>query len=588
MSTKPYGIYLSSTLNDLANKRENVMDVLTSAGFAVKQSYSASENSLIQSCVDDVAQCHVYLAIVGMRYGHCPPDAAGQPGTKSITEMEYERARAENMPCFVFMIDEGKVLSMFNDVYKKENEDGGRIRRFRERLSNDCRTASFDSVQTLREAVLHKVSEFRKHIEGAQPLMEMTQRHPAELRYDIGLILCTGTDDALTAELIPICADNRFKLVPLSPDHADLLREADRNTADCREVAWVLTPGGLQRYRARENALGSVIASQKLRQGGHALLAPGVGSADLMPAWAFDEVVTCTSTSSWSERLSTLYMAIRANSTRLQADRRIALPCVVIAMTQNEADTLATDPQGLLDELLDADSASLRAGQLRRLREAIELATKPRPTGAEAEQTWPNGFYGPTREHWRPFGARGIRAVDHLHKVLDRINDPALRTGRERLLFSAQDLLLELRPYSFNEFLDDRYGSRGLLESLRASGCLVLLDEMSLLHPRLREAADQFLTGSRVAVVSSNPCDPAPSSVRAMLTDTSVLNIGALRSRFRDDQDPRCELAVNSIERLERWLRMVLPELVSVLGQREARPELGQRMSDFFAAAGAR
>lgn len=586
MSTKPYGIYLSSTLRDLGEERDNVMDVLTSAGFAVKQSYNASEDSLIQSCVDDVAKCHVYVAIIAMRYGYCPPDGSG---TKSITEMEYERARQENMPCFIFMIDEGNVRSKFNDVNNKENEDGERIRRFRQRLSEAHRPATFDDVQGLREAVLHKVSDFRRHVEGAQPLMEMTQRHPAELVRDIALILCTGSDDVLAHELAPLCSDNRFKLVPVSPDHPELLREIDRNTVDCRAVAWVLTPVGMQRYGTRAEALAAAIDAQKLHQGGsHALLAPGVSNADLKPAWRFNAVVSGTGAASWNERLDSLYAAVRAQTTRLQPDRRVALPCIVLAMTQDEADALAADPQGLFGGMLDEDAASLRSGQLQRLRDAIDRATKPKSASPAAGPVWPSGFYGPTREDWRPFGAAGGRVIDHLHKVIGRINDPALRTGRERLLFSAQDLQLELRPYSFDEFLDDCYGSRGLLEGLRASGCLVLLDEMSLLHPRLRVAADQFLSGSRVAVVSSNPCDPAPSSVGAMLTDTSVLNIGALRSRFRVDLDPRCELAVNSVERLERWLRMVLPELVPVLGQREASPELGQRMRDFFAAAGTR
>lgn len=511
----------------------------------------------------------------------------GQPGTKSITEMEHERARQENMPCFIFMIDEGNVRSKFNDINNNENEAGERIRRFRKLLTEAHRPASFDSVQGLREAVLHKVSDFRRHIEGAQPLMEMSRRHPAELVREIALVLCTGTDDGLAAELAPLCRDNRFKLVLMSPDHPELLREVDRQTVDCRAITWVLTPEGLQRYRPRGDALAAAIAAQNLHLGGsHALLTPGVPTADLVPAWCFSEVVSCADALSWNEQLDALYAAVRARTTRLQPDRRVALPCIVLAMTQDEASALATDPQGLLGGLLDEDAAFLRAGQLMRLRDAIQSAAKP--TLAVPVAAWPVGFYGALREDWRPFGAGGVRAIDHLLKIIGRINDPAQRTGRERLLFSALDLQLELRLYSFDEFLDDRYGSRGLLEGLRASGCLVLLDEMSLLHPRLRAAADQFLSGSRVAVMSSNPCDPAPFSVGAMLTDTAILNVGALRSRFRDEQDPRCELAVNSVERLERWLRMVLPELVPVLGQREARPELGQRMSEFFAAAGTR
>jgi hypothetical protein len=45
-------------------------------------------------------------------------------------------------------------------------------------------------------------------------------------------------------------------------------------------------------------------------------------------------------------------------------------------------------------------------------------------------------------------------------------------------------------------------------------------------------------------------------------------------TRFRDEHDPRCEVAINSPQRLQRWLRLVLPELVPTLGGEEAQSTL--------------
>ena len=64
---KPYGIYLSSTLQDLRNERAEVEKLLAKAGFSVKQSYGANENSLIASCLEEIgrASCRerVFLSV---------------------------------------------------------------------------------------------------------------------------------------------------------------------------------------------------------------------------------------------------------------------------------------------------------------------------------------------------------------------------------------------------------------------------------------------------------------------------------------------------------------------------------------------
>src|SRR5882762_8764047 len=104
---RTHDVYLSSTLRDLGDEREAVEEVLTKQGYGVKQSYSADEHSVRESCLADVARCAIYVGIVGLRYGHCPSDtgAAAQPPTPSlspslsITELEFEQARSLGKPC---------------------------------------------------------------------------------------------------------------------------------------------------------------------------------------------------------------------------------------------------------------------------------------------------------------------------------------------------------------------------------------------------------------------------------------------------------------------------------------------------------
>ncbi len=50
--------------------------------------YDAADVHFVKKCLDDVEACNIYILILGKRYGYIPKGF-----TKSITEMEYEKAR---------------------------------------------------------------------------------------------------------------------------------------------------------------------------------------------------------------------------------------------------------------------------------------------------------------------------------------------------------------------------------------------------------------------------------------------------------------------------------------------------------------
>jgi hypothetical protein len=568
MATR-YGIYLSSTLRDLEAERKAVKDYLTDQGFSVKQSYSASEDDLTKSCLDDVAQCRVYVGIIGMRYGYTPEGGGG----KSITEMEFERARAENIPCFVFTkAKDAKTYAPDDlDTNTRENGNGKAISSFRDRLGSgkEVRPDSFVAADDLKLKVAGKIADFRRLIEGTSDLLQARKRNSAELAYDVGLIFVPGTDDTLYGRIHNAASDSRFKLLSISPDDASYAGRVDADTRACRCACWALTPQSLARFKAAPGVLEAALRIHRFRFGAtFALLAEGANQGQLDTAWAFDATVEAAPDHTEAEWLDRLYAGVRAKALQIRPDRRISIPMMIIALTDDDAKKMVADPVAVMQAYTTSDQRLIRRQQFENLRTAISIRIK----------NWPHGFYGETREAWRPYGGGHPTAVELLDRAVARVNDADKRTGRERLLLAGEDIRLQTRRYRFDEYLEDAYGSRDNLDRIRDLGCLVLVDELSLLHPALRQRANDFLSGQRVAVMSVNPCDPAPLPVSDMLSELSHLSVGALRDRFRVAQDPRCELAVNSVERMERWLRLVLPELVPALGQSEPQEELRNKV----------
>ena len=87
----------------------------------MKESYKASETSLIETCPDDVASCGTrYVLIVGLRYGYQPKAEVQNPLSLSITELEYQRAVDKNIPRLVFIKTENSIRATYTDAFTKE------------------------------------------------------------------------------------------------------------------------------------------------------------------------------------------------------------------------------------------------------------------------------------------------------------------------------------------------------------------------------------------------------------------------------------------------------------------------------------
>lgn len=574
-----YRVYLSSTLKDLGAERETVKKVL-SGECVTKDSYRASENELIETCLDDVGKCDIYVGIVGLRYGYRPEDGQKNPGNKSITELEYEKAIAAGMPRLIFVKDPDSIAHTFTDHGTKEKEnqkpDGSfLIDDFRARVSNGKEQvpAAFKTADDLGTQVLKSFMDFKTRREGGGSFFKSALKHPGELDHEIAVIFASGTDDAEYQAMAAITSrrappDKRFLPVDLSPDHAQYQSVLDPYVRRTRTMCWTITPHSLSRYKQNPQMLSTVLQRIECRTGGRYALLLGVTENDLPPDWRFDAICQLPSNElrqRTADSVEMLYRFVRERCPDVAPDDRIGLPCVTLALKADEASALANEPEKVYAGL----SNTLRAIRLTQLRELMEAVGMHYPQ-------WPEGFYGVDRTDWHPFTPAGESCATFLKTFVDELNIRRSPGTQEARLLGSK--LIQLKHYAFDEFADDQYGSKAVLNTLRDQGCLVLVDEFALMHPKLRPLAEEFLNSQRAAIVSTIPGDPLSTPLATLIEEFSHLQVGTLLTRFLDTQDHRVEIAVNTPQRLSRWLRLVLPGLVTtVLAGTESRADLVQR-----------
>ena len=265
--------------------------------------------------------------------------------------------------------------------------------------------------------VLDKVSDFRRYAEGTKSVLNPEHTHPAELAKDVALIVPAGSDAALVSSIDTLCTDRRFKLVRLSPELPDYLRQLDAQTKDCRAICWLLTPTAISAYESPPQVLGRALKIQRLRRG------------------------SCTAFLAEGASASGTAMAHRSS--------RRCVSSVRPRLTTHRATSTST-----------STTPTCRSERRRRSGSAAGHDTET--TSAESN---------PGRAEKRALKARFTRFLAAANKAL--------------------------------------------------------------LHPALRKSARSFLKGRRIAVMSSNPCDPAPTSIEAMLSKDLVLQLGSLMTRLR-------------------------------------------------------
>jgi hypothetical protein len=137
-------VYVSSTIADLAEERQAVLDWLRLARHQAVDSYLPGSDTVRDSCLEDIAACDLYVLIVGHRYGFQPRE--GNPERLSITQLEFRRAGECGIPRVALL------RTSVPDVRLSDLQDPGRARLvlgFREEVAREVRPAEFSDLRGL-------------------------------------------------------------------------------------------------------------------------------------------------------------------------------------------------------------------------------------------------------------------------------------------------------------------------------------------------------------------------------------------------------------------------------------------------------
>ncbi len=95
--------FLSSTYYDLIDYRRAAHDALEQLGLHViwMEAFGARPEESTKACLDEVAECDLFVGIYAHRYGYIPAGA-----NISITEQEFDHAQKLGKPIFGFIVDE--------------------------------------------------------------------------------------------------------------------------------------------------------------------------------------------------------------------------------------------------------------------------------------------------------------------------------------------------------------------------------------------------------------------------------------------------------------------------------------------------
>ena len=142
--SSPIRVFLSSTYSDLAPYRDEVMSILVGCGAVLNgmELFGASQSTPLETCLRQVEDADLVLAILGMRYGSSPPGSE-----QSFTELEIDQARRLNKPIWAYLLNEEK--AWVNPKCVDTGMAAEKLRDFKSRLRQELTVAFFESPSDL-------------------------------------------------------------------------------------------------------------------------------------------------------------------------------------------------------------------------------------------------------------------------------------------------------------------------------------------------------------------------------------------------------------------------------------------------------
>ncbi|MCB1858820.1 MAG: DUF4062 domain-containing protein [Gammaproteobacteria bacterium] len=198
-------IYISSTFEDLKEYREAVVQLLKKGGgreILAMEDYLAKDQRPLEKCLDDVAASDVYIGIFAWRYGFIPKQ--NNPDQKSITELEYRKAKEVAGKAYTFLVKEDVPWPRhFQDDVTREGDSGARIAAFKSELRENSVVNYFSNKAELAGLVTAVVAGWEKK-HHAYPEGNAQHGYPSPLTGAIRIVIPSqDTPPNVTLKLTP-------------------------------------------------------------------------------------------------------------------------------------------------------------------------------------------------------------------------------------------------------------------------------------------------------------------------------------------------------------------------------------------------
>lgn len=137
--------------------------------------------------------------------------------------------------------------------------------------------------------------------------------------------------------------------------------------------------------------------------------------------------------------------------------------------------------------------------------------------------------------------------------------------------------LQPIRPkFSSADFFDEDHTKRvQTWDQLRLSGCVLIVDAVSLFHPVLRQRLSQseMSSNERAAMLVLSPVNSSTIQVNQLIEQVISSQMELTFSRFDEHLDRLCEIGVGDLRALQRWLFAILPETATIVQNQKPNPK---------------
>lgn len=231
----------------------------------------------------------------------------------------------------------------------------------------------------------------------------------------------------------------------------------------------------------------------------------------------------------------------------------IGIPFVIVAMTRDEANDLITE--AVFDE---PTVASVERTRFRQFRESLQ------EHGINIADLLPH--YEEHRQNWRPHTCQRSTIYEIVSDIADLINQQWSETPSLSLIHP--------QFFSSDFFAKDEDTRIETWDRLGQLGCVIVVDAVSMFHPRLRHNLSHSEMGSneRVAMLVLSPINSCAIPVNQLIEREIGSQMQRAFARFSKYLDRLCEFGVGDLRALQRWLFTVLPETATIVQNQRPSP----------------